>query len=223
MMDQFGADTGRLFELFAAPPERDMDWTTAGAEGAYRFINRVFKFVTRSIDRLDSGGEPTEADRKVLRKLHQTIEKITSDFESRWHFNTSIAAFMELFNEIYANEAQLTGPALREVLEKTVLLLAPFTPYVCEEMWALMGRQGPVFKQPWPECNAELAKEDGAEVIIQVNGKLRSKLTVPFGTSKEELEKLALADEKARPFIEGRPVVKVVIVPDRLVNVVVKG
>jgi leucyl-tRNA synthetase len=223
MMDEFGADTGRLFELFAAPPERDLDWTTSGAEGAYRFIGRVFRFVTRSIDRLDTPGEPTEADRKVLRKLHQTIQKITSDFDSRWHFNTSIAAFMELVNEIYANEAQMTGPALREVLEKVVLLLAPFTPYVCEEMWERMGRPGPVFKQPWPEFNAELAKEDGAEVILQVNGKLRGKLTVPFGTPNAELERLAAGDEKCRPFIEGKQIVKVVIVPDKLVNIVVKS
>jgi len=223
MMDELGADTGRLFGLFAAPPERDLDWTAAGAEGSYRFIGRVFRFVTRSIDRLDEPGEPTAADRKVLRKLHQTIHKITNDFDTRWHFNTSIAAFMELVNEIYAHEAQLTGPTLREILEKIVLLLAPFTPYVCEEMWELMGRPGPVFKQPWPEYNAELAKEEGAEVIIQVNGKLRGKLTVPFGTSKEELERLALASEKSRPFIDGKEVVKVVVVPDKLVNVVVKG
>lgn len=223
MMDEFGADTGRLFELFAAPPERDLDWTTSGAEGAYRFIGRVFRFVTRSIDRLDVPGEPTEADRKVLRKLHQTIDKITSDFDSRWHFNTSIAAFMELVNDIYANEAQMTGPALREVLEKVVLLLAPFTPYVCEEMWELMGRTGPVFKQAWPEFNAELAKEDGAEIVVQVNGKLRSRMTVPFGTSKEDVERMALADEKVAPFVDGKPVVKVIFVPDKLVNLVVKG
>jgi leucyl-tRNA synthetase len=179
--------------------------------------------VTRSIDRLDVPGEPTEADRKVLRKLHQTIDKITSDFDSRWHFNTSIAAFMELVNDIYANEAQMTGPALREVLEKVVLLLAPFTPYVCEEMWELMGRTGPVFKQPWPEFNAELAKEDGAEIVVQVNGKLRSRMTVPFGTSKEDVERMALADEKVAPFVDGKPVVKVIFVPDKLVNLVVKG
>jgi leucyl-tRNA synthetase len=223
MMDEFGADTGRLFELFAAPPEKDLDWTTAGAEGASRFIGRVFRFVTRSIDRLDQAGEPTEADRKVLRKLHQTIHRITNDFDTRWHFNTSIAAFMELVNDIYANEANLSPGALREILEKVVLLLAPFTPYVCEEMWERMGRTGPVFKQAWPEYNAELAKEDGAEVVVQVNGKLRSRLTVPFGTSKEEVEKLALADEKAQPFLAGKETVKVIFVPDKLINIVVKG
>jgi leucyl-tRNA synthetase len=222
MMDDFGADTGRLFELFAAPPERDLDWTTDGAMGAYRFIGRVFRFVTRSIDRFDTPGTPGDADRKVLRKLHQTIQRITDDFESRWHFNTSIAAFMEFVNELYAQESALTGATLREVSQKTVLLLAPFTPYVCEELWEMMGLAGPVFKQPWPVFDPELAKEDGAEVVFQVNGKLRGKTIVAFGTSKEALEQLALADEKVKPFVEGKTIVKVIAVPDKLVNVVVK-
>jgi leucyl-tRNA synthetase len=203
MMDDFGADTGRLFELFAAPPERDLDWTTDGAMGAYRFIGRVFRFVTRSIDRFDTPGTPGDADRKVLRKLHQTIQRITDDFESRWHFNTSIAAFMEFVNELYAQESALTGATLREVSQKTVLLLAPFTPYVCEELWEMMGLAGPVFKQPWPVFDPELAKEDGAEVVFQVNGKLRGKTIVAFGTSKEALEQLALADEKVKPCVVG--------------------
>jgi len=222
MMDDFGADTGRLFELFAAPPERDLDWTTDGAMGAYRFIGRVFRFVTRSIDRFDTPGTPGDADRKVLRKLHQTIQRITDDFESRWHFNTSIAAFMEFVNELYAQESELTGATLREVSEKTVLLLAPFTPYLCEELWEMMGLAGPVFKQPWPVFDPELAKEDGAEVIFQVNGKLRGKATVAFGTAKDALEQLALSDEKVKPFVEGKAIVKVIVVPDKLVNVVVK-
>jgi len=117
----------------------------------------------------------------------------------------------------------LCGATLREVLEKIVLLLAPFTPFVCEELWELMGRTGPVFKQPWPVYDPELAREDGAEVVLQVNGKLRSKLTVPFGTAREELERIALADEKMQPFLEGKSVAKIIVVPDKLVNIVVKG
>lgn len=182
----------------------------------------MFRFVTRSIDRFDTPGTPGDADRKVLRKLHQTIQRITDDFESRWHFNTSIAAFMEFVNELYAQESALTGATLREVSQKTVLLLAPFTPYVCEELWEMMGLAGPVFKQPWPVFDPELAKEDGAEVVFQVNGKLRGKTIVAFGTSKEALEQLALADEKVKPFVEGKTIVKVIAVPDKLVNVVVK-
>ena len=223
MMDEFGADTGRLFELFAAPPERDLDWTDAGAEGASRFLSRVFRFVTRNIDRLNETGEPGDADRKVLRKLHQTIKKITEDFESRWHFNTSIAAFMELVNELYTHEAALAPATRREVLEKVVLLLAPFAPFICEEMWEEMGRTGPVFKQPWPVYDEALAQEEGADVVLSVNGKVRSRLLAPFGTAKEELERLALADEKVQFFIGGKPIVKIIVVPDKLVNVVVKG
>jgi leucyl-tRNA synthetase len=223
MMDEFGADTGRLFELFAAPPERDLDWTDAGAEGAYRFLGRVFRFVTRNADRLEETGQPGEADRKVLRKLHQTIKKITDDFESRWHFNTSIAAFMELVNELYTHEAALAPATRREVLEKVVLLLAPFAPFICEEMWEAMGRTGPVFKQPWPAYDESLAAEEGADVVLSVNGKVRSRLLAPFGTAKEELERLALADEKVQFFIAGKPIVKIIVVPDKLVNVVVKG
>jgi leucyl-tRNA synthetase len=222
MVEDYGADTGRLFELFAAPPEKDLDWTDVGATGAYRFIGRVYRLITRNTEKLSGHGEQTEADRKVLRKLHQTIRKITDDFESRWHFNTSIAAFMELVNEIYANEAEMSGPALKETFEKLVLLLAPFAPYVCEEMWEEMGLSGPVFKRPWPEFDAELAREEGAEVVLQVNGKLRSRLLVPFGTSREELETRARVDEKVQPWLAGKQIVRIITVADRLVNIVVK-
>jgi len=221
MVERFGADTGRLFELFAAPPEKDMDWTDSGAMGAYRFIGRVFRFVTRNCD--GSANGTGEADAKVLRKLHQTIRKITEDFESRWHFNTSIAAFMELVNEIYANEAGISAAVMPQVLESIVLLLAPFAPYVCEEMWEEMGRTGPVFKQTWPSFDPELAKEEGAEIVLQVNGKVRSRVIMPFGTSKEALEEAAKADDKVKISIDGKQVVKVIVVPDKLVNIVVKG
>ena len=223
VIERFGADTGRVFELFAAPPEKDLDWTDAGAEGASRFLSRVYRFVTRNIERAHATGDPTEADRKVLRKLHQTIRKVTEDFESRWHFNTSIAAVMELVNEIYANDAELSGPALREIIEKLILLLAPFAPYVCEEMWEEFGRTGPVFKQTWPAYDPELAREEEADIPIQVNGKLRSRMSVPFGTAPAELERRALADPKITAFLNGKRPVKVIVVPDKLVNIVVKG
>jgi leucyl-tRNA synthetase len=225
LTEKYGADTGRVFELFAAPPEKDLDFTEAGAEGAYRFLGRVFRFVTRTLDRADarSTADRTEADRKVLRKLHQTILKLTEDFETRWHFNTCIAGIMELVNELYAHEADLTPAVLAEVHEKLTLMLAPFAPYLAEEMWEQQGRSGPVFRQTWPAYDEELAREEGAEVVLQVNGKVRSRMLVPFGTSREELERLAKSDEKMQPFIDGKQVVKVVVVPDKLVNVVVKG
>ncbi|HYZ86236.1 MAG TPA: leucine--tRNA ligase [Bryobacteraceae bacterium] len=225
LMDQYGADCGRLFELFAAPPEKDVEWSDAGVEGSYRFLGRVFRFITRNIDRA-TGGDPTPhtpGDRNVLRKLHQVIEKVTTDFDSRWHFNTSIAAIMELVNDLYTHESDLNGPVLREVSEKLTRLLAPFAPYMTQELWEQMGREGLVFKQSWPVSDPELAKEDGAEVVLQVNGKVRGRVLVAFGTDRGELEKIAMADTKMRPFLEGKQVVKVVVVPDKLVNVVVKG
>ena len=224
MMDKYGADCGRLFELFAAPPEKDMDWTDSGAEGSYRFIGRVFRFVTRNVDRLsESPGHQSPADKKALRKLHQVLRKITEDFDARWHFNTSIAAMMELVNELYAGEAELTPLALKEILETLVLMFGPFAPYVAQEMWEILGHQGPVFRQPWPAYNDELTKEDAAEIVLQVNGKVRSRLSVPFGTAKEELEALARSDSKVAAQIEGKRVVKVIVVPDKLVNIVIQG
>ncbi|HYP06165.1 MAG TPA: class I tRNA ligase family protein, partial [Bryobacteraceae bacterium] len=202
-----------------------LEWTDAGAKGCYGFLGRVFRFVTRNLDRADasSTSERTAADRKVLRKLHQTLRRVTDDFETRWHFNTSIAGIMELVNELYANEADLSPAVLAGVIEKLTLLLGPFAPYMTQEMWEAMGRTGPVFRQDWPAYDEELAKEERAEVILQVNGKLRSRLSVPFGTSKEELERQALADEKLQPFIAGKQIMKVIVVPDKLVNIVVKG
>src|SRR5579862_732017 len=222
--DKFGADTARLFALFAVPPEKDMDWTDAGAEGMYRFLGRVFRFATRNVERARTAapGSP-EADQKALRKLHQTIRKISDDFESRWHFNTSISAIMELVNLLYAEESQLSGRVLAEILEKLTLLLGPFAPYTAQEVWEELGKSGPVFKQPWPAYDAELAKEEEAEVVVQVNGKLRSRLRMPFNTSEAELKQHALADPKVRAFVDGKETVRIIVVPDKLVNIVVKG
>jgi leucyl-tRNA synthetase len=221
VIEKYGADTGRLFALFAAPPEKDVDWIDAGVDGMYRFLGRVYRFVTRNADAAapDSGA----ADRKILRKLHQTIHKITDDFETRWHFNTCIASIMELVNDLYASEGQIGGKALRETMKKLTLLLAPFAPYVAEEMWAEMGKQGPVFKQPWPEYDPELAREDEIELPVQVNGKLRGRITVAATATQQDAERLALEDDKVKQFIGGKPVVKVIVVPGKLVNVVVKG
>ena len=220
---RYGTDTARMFVLFAAPPEKDVDWREEGVEGIYRFLGRVYRFVTRNVERARAdSSERTEGDRKVLRKLHQTIRKVTEDFETRWHFNTSIAVIMELVNELYAQEQQLSGCALAQVIESLTLLLGPFAPYVAQEMWEELGRTGPVFRQAWPSFDPELAKEDLAEVVIQVNGKLRGRLHVPFGTLREDLERMALADEKVQPFLQSKQVGKVIVVPDKIVNIVVR-
>jgi len=222
MIEKYGADIGRIFELFAAPPEREMDWTDAGAEGALRFLSRVYRFVTRNVDRMENSGPATESDSIVLRKLHQTICKVTEDFESRWHFNTSIAAIMELVNELYTHEAKLSGPVIKESLEKLVLMLEPFAPYLAEEMWEELGGAGPVFKQPWPMYDAELAQDPSADVVIQINGKVRGRIAIAFGTPNEALQTAALSDSRIEPLLHGKTVVRVIVVPDRLVNIVVK-
>jgi leucyl-tRNA synthetase len=147
---------------------------------------------------------------------------MTDDFESRWHFNTSIAGLMELLNVLYDEEANLSRAALDQILPTLVLMLAPFAPFAVEEMWEILGRTGPVFRQPWPKYDEELEKEDAAEVVLQVNGKLRGRLSVAFGADKAALEKAALTDPKVMPFLEGKQVMKVIVVPDKLVNIVVK-
>ena len=168
-----------------------------------------------------AAGDPA-ADRRALRKLHQTIRKVTEDFDNRWHFNTSIAALMELLNTLYDEEAGLSRAALDRILPDLTLMLEPFAPYTAEELWEQLGRTGPVFRQTWPSYDPEMAKEEAAEVVLQVNGKLRGRLSVPFGTSEEELKRLALADPKVQPFLEGKNVMKVIVVPDKLVNIVVR-
>ncbi len=219
LADQLGADTARMFVLFAAPPEKEVDWRREGAEGVYRFLGRVYRFTTRNAG---LGGAQGAADRKVLRKLHQTIRKITEDFETRWHFNTCIASIMELVNVLYAEEAGISAAAMPQILERMALLLAPFAPYLAQEMWEELGHEGPIFRQSWPAFDPQLAKEEEAEVVVQVNGKLRSRISVPFGMIEDELIARAMADEKIKLGIEGKQIVKTMVVPDKLVNIVVK-
>ena len=220
LAEKFGADTARMFVLFAAPPEKEVDWRNEGAEGLYRFLGRVYRFATRNIG--GAGSEAGASDRKALRKLHQTVKKITGDFETRWHFNTCIASIMELVNVLYAEEANLSAAVKPEIVEKLALLLAPFAPYLSQEIWEELGKDGPVFRQCWPSFDSELAKEDEAEIPVQVNGKLRSKIYAAFGTPKEELERQALADERVQPFLAGKQVKKMIVIPDKLVNIVVQ-
>jgi leucyl-tRNA synthetase len=220
LAEKFGADTARMFVLFAAPPEKEVDWREEGAEGIYRFLGRVYRFVTRNVGKATPA--PAASDRKILRKLHQTLKKITEDFETRWHFNTCIASIMELMNLLYAEEENLSAEVAEEVAEKLALMLAPFAPYISQEIWEEIGKEGPVFRQSWPAFDPELAKEDEAEIVVQVNGKLRSRIYAPFGTPKAELERLAQADEKAASFLAGKQIVRIISVPDKLVNIVVK-
>jgi leucyl-tRNA synthetase len=220
---KFGTDTARMFILFAGPPEKEVDWRSEGAEGIYRFLGRVYRFFTRNVERAaTAGGGPSDADRKVLRKLHQTVRKITEDFESRWHFNTSIAAIMELVNDLYAAEAELSGTVLAEVLDRLPLLLGPFAPYLAQELWHELGRSGPVFRQEWPSYDAELAREDQVQWVVQVNGKLRSHYLAPSGTPADQVVEGTRSDPKVQAHLNGKQELKVITVPDKLVNFVVR-
>jgi leucyl-tRNA synthetase len=218
--DVHGADTARLFALFAAPPEKDMDWTDAGVEGIYRFLGRVYRFVTRNVGQVSDLPKP--ADAKALRKLHQTLRKVTADFDSRWHFNTSIAALMELVNELYAEEPRISGAAMAQCIEILTLMLAPFAPYIAQELWEEQGRTGPVFKQEWPDFDPDLARDTEIEIPIQINGKLRARISVTPGLDAAQLKVAALDDDKVQALIETKTMVRIIAVPDKLVNIVVK-
>jgi leucyl-tRNA synthetase len=219
LAEKYGADTARMFVLFAAPPEKEVDWRWEGADGIYRFLGRVYRFVTRNVGSERASGE---SDKKVLRKLHQTLKKITEDFETRWHFNTCISSVMELVNVLYAEEEKIGAAAMAEIAGTLALMLAPFAPYLAQEIWEELGREGPVFRHCWPAFDPELAKEEEAEIVVQVNGKVRARVYAPFGTAREELERRALADEKVQPFLAGKQVARTIAVPDKLVNIVVK-
>ena len=245
---KYGADTARLFILFAAPPEKQLEWNDDAVEGGWRFLNRVWRLVQNFItaphpnplpsgDRAhlnpysapspgslrEGGVSPGEAEKSLLRKTHWAIDKVTRDYGGQGiQINTAIAAIMELVNVLYAEEGRLGAGVISAVIEKLALMLAPFAPYLAQEIWEESGRGGPVFRQCWPSYDAELAKADEAEIVVQVNGKLRSRIWAPFGTSPADLEALALVDEKVRPFLAGKRVAKVIAVPDKLVNIVVR-
>jgi leucyl-tRNA synthetase len=226
MIAEYGADATRLYTLFAAPPDRDLDWQDAGVEGVSRFLGRVYRFVMRNANaKATKKGEITPKLRAVQRKLHQTIKRITDDFDGRWHFNTSIAAIMELVNELYTAESELaTSDLIVEVQRTLVLLLAPFAPYLAHELWETLGEKTVLLRQPWPKYDAALAKEDEVEIAVQINGKVRCHVLVPaeIAADKDTQRDFVLNDEKVRALLEGKEVVKVISVPGKLVNIVVK-
>ncbi len=233
MIARYGADATRMYALFAAPPDRDLEWQEEGVAGISRFLSRVYRLVTKYAATIRAVGEGSHSavgsatEGKVLRKLHQTIAKITQDFTGRWHFNTSIAAVMELVNEIAGSEAamdsgEISPGAVANVFRNLVLMLAPFAPFFAAEMWEQIGGEGVVFRTAWPVANEELAREDEIEIPVQVNGKLVNVVKVPAGSDEAAVKAAALADEKVKARIEGKTVVKVIVVPGKLVNLVVK-
>jgi leucyl-tRNA synthetase len=232
MVARYGADATRMYALFAAPPDRDLDWQEDGVAGVSRFLGRVWRIATKYAPAARSGAgqrtaEPSGVALKLLRKLHQTTAKITLDFEGRWHFNTCVAAVMELVNEIQAADAQLAAgevpaPVMHELLKTLVLLLAPFAPFLAAELWEELGGEGAVLRKPWPKSDPGLAKEDEIEIPVQINGKLVNVVRVAAGAGSRDIETAALADEKVKARIAGKNVAKIIIVPGRAVNLVVK-
>lgn len=228
IIDKYGADTARLFILFAAPPEKELDWSDKGVEGSFRFINRVYKLVYENIEKYGKVDTvfkaETKADKQLLYVLNATIKKVGEDVGDRFNFNTAISSIMELVNEMYKYKElkEFNKELYRDVLNKLVLILAPFTPHLCEEMWQGLGFEESVHKQSWPEIDEEALVKDTIEIVVQINGKVKLKLDVENGLTKEELEKVCMEDESVKELAEGKSVIKIIAVPNKLVNIVVK-
>ena len=227
IIDKFGADTARLFILFAAPPERDLEWNDQAVEGCYRFINRVWRFVydyvqSRGCENAEAG-ELSRKDKDMRRLVHTTIKRVTDDAGTRFNFNTAISAIMELVNGLYQYRevAGYNKAVMAEAVDTLVLLLAPFIPHVTEELWQDLGHGESVHKQKWPVVDEAALVADEVTVIVQVNGKVRDKILMPVNLDKAETEKMVLAQPKIAEILAGKEVKKVVVVPNKLVNVVV--
>jgi leucyl-tRNA synthetase len=234
ILKEYGADTARLFILFASPPEKDLEWSDKGVEGANRFLNRVWRFISDHIELIKDievknieidQNTLTDQEKELHRKLHETIEKVTDDIEARLNFNTAISAIMELVNEIYhyvGNNDNINKDLLAVVSDKLVLMLAPFAPHMTEELWNKMGHKDTVHRAKWPVFSKEAAKKDEITIVIQINGKVRDKIDVDANISKEDLKEKVFKQDKVKKYTEGKEIIKTIVIPKKLVNVVVK-
>lgn len=240
IIEKYGADTARLFILFASPPEKDLEWSDQGVEGCYRFINRVWRIVNEFAQDNSIGKDKsanllqgdqwnlTDAEKELRYALHHAIKKVTEDIKERFNFNTAISAIMELVNALYSYREKVTDDKknfalIREAIEKLVIMLAPFIPYAAEELWqVVIGKEGSVHNQKWPEYDPEALTKNEIEIVIQINGKVRDKIMIETGLDKAQTEMKAMSTEKAKRLLEGKNVVKVIVVPEKLVNIVVK-
>ncbi len=238
MIKRYGADTVRLFILFAAPPERDLEWSDSGVEGAHRFLNRIWRIVTDNLEKLKKANKENVSScqdkslKAIRRKTHQTIIKVSDDLDNKFHFNTAISAVMELVNEIQgylkdsgipSSDNQEAWSVLREAVEAVLMLLSPMVPHITDELWTLLGNEKSLCWESWPQPDAEAAKSDTVKIAVQVNGKLRSQIEVSQDLTQEAIEKLALSDSKVKRHTEGKIIHKIIYVPGRLVNIVIKG
>lgn len=233
IINKYGADTARLFILFAAPPERDLEWSDKGVEGCYRFLNRMWRLVDEcrdiinkvKTDTLEGLGKLTSKDRDMLYRINYTIKKVTDDIEGRFNFNTAVSALMEMVNALYQykDEEHVNPVILKEGIQKLIVLMAPFAPHITEELWEIIGDGISVHKQKWPEYNEDALVKDNVTIVIQINGKVRSRINVPVQLDKDEVIKRAMADEKVQSYMNGKETVKTVVVPGKLINIVVRG
>lgn len=218
-----GADTLRLFILFAAPPEAELEWNDTGMDGAWRFLSRVWRLVKPlSKGRRETSAQEALAQADIAKKMHQTIKKVTSDMQGGFKFNTAISSIMELVNDLYKlpPQEQRSKTAV-QAIEAIVILLSPFVPHICEEMWEMLGHKESIFKASWPTYDEQCLKEEEFTYVIQVNGKVRSKIVVPASATEEQIKESALADPKTREWIKDGAVRKVLFVPKKLVSIVV--
>ncbi|MDH5406127.1 MAG: leucine--tRNA ligase, partial [Candidatus Aminicenantes bacterium] len=233
LIERYGADSTRLFCLFAAPPEKDLDWNEQGIEGCFRFLGRLWRIAhkyilsTRNLEELPRDAHLSAEAKKLRVKTHQTIKRVTIDIDERLHFNTALSSIMELVNELYRFDlAGETTPeslkVIKETIQALVLLLSPFAPHICEELWQRMGNSNKITFTPWPAYDSELATEEKITVVVQVNGKLRSRLTVDYQASDDEIKKEALSDRRVLAHMQGKKIVKTIYVPKKLINFVVK-
>ena len=233
IIEKYGADTTRLFILFTSPPERELDWSDQGVDGAFRFLNRVWRMVAGQLELIGNvspydGTDPLPDNLKSLhRKTHQTMKKVTQDIENRFHFNTAISAIMELVNAIYQFETDdkedaLSRAVLREAIEAVVILLSPIVPHISEELWEALGGRESIASVPWPTFNPKIIEEDERVIVIQVNGKLRSRITVSVSASEEEVKEAALNTTRIKELLKDSEIRKIIYVPKKLINIVVK-
>jgi leucyl-tRNA synthetase len=233
LIEKYGADTSRLFSLFAAPPEKDLEWSDKGVEGANRFLNRLWGIVYKNYETLsvkrETAGSPIYTTHlsshalRLYRKVHQTIKKVTTDIEREYHFNTAIAGLMELINEItsFESKSDEDRAIFRFAIERMLLLLSPFSPHIAEELWEAIGNKPSIFEQKWPEWDEEAAKEEKIELVIQINGKLRSKIMITPGIPDDGIKRMALEEQKIREIIGTGTIKKIIVVKGKLVNIVI--
>lgn len=237
LIDKYGADTQRLYILFIGPPQKDAEWNELGVLGASRFLRRLWQKITdyeevyaraQRVDIVINKLSP--AAKTLYRQMNQTIKKVTEDMETSWHFNTAIASVMELLNHVDAfhvvipkNAAEeLNFHVFRHTMEAILLLMTPFTPHICEELWEVLGHRPSIFQQPWPAYDKDAILEEVIEIVVQINSKVKSRLSVPVDVGEDELKRRVLSDERIAGFLQGKQVINTIIVPGKLVNIVVR-